>query len=329
MRNLWNISILVLSIVVLAACSSKKEEQTEAKANGESYPKKTIQIVVPWNPGGETDAITRMVAEDLEEELDQDIVIKNIAGGSGVVGAQEVLNANNDGYTLLAVHDSMALSELTGQADFGFADYEPISLLTSTYELIGTHPDNPWENMDDLINDAKEKPGEISYAASIGSTTQLLPALIQTDSDIELNIVGYDGTAERMKAVAGGDVHLSGVSVTAGKDYLEDERMKVLGYTGTERSPQLPDVPTLIEQGIDVSLATNIGLVAPKGTSDEIIKILNDALKKVANTEEFATQMEQLGSELNFKKSEDYINFIEKNEGNMKVSLEEAGLSDS
>ena len=317
---LW--SILLIFSLFMAACGSTDK----AGGKADDYPNKTIQFIVPWDAGGDSDAINRIIAEELEKELDQTVVVKNIAGASGVIGAQEALTAKPDGYTLLAVHDSVAMSQLTGQSDFGFSDFEPVALMTSTYDAIATHPENPWDSMEDLVEDAKKNPGKISYAASIGSTSQLEPALIQTAADIEFNIVGFDGTAQRMKAVVGNDVDLGSVSVAAGKDYISDNRMKLLGYTGEERSPELPDVPTLKEQGIDVVSATNRGVVAPKDTPEEIIKKLSDALDNIAKKDSFKKRIEEMGTDVNFKNTEDYAAFLKKAEEHMKVSLESSGL---
>src|SRR5699024_9253551 len=295
------LALVILLILILGACSNS-DEQVEQQVD--DYPEESIKLIVPWYAGGDTDIIFRLVADGLSEEMGEKVVIENIAGGSGVVGAQEFLSAENDGYTLLAVHDSVTLSQLTGQADFGFDDFEPISLLTSDYDTVATHPDSKWEDMEDLIEDAKENPGEITFAASVGSTTQLLPAMIQSAADVEFNIVGYDGTAERMKAIAGGDVDLGGVSVAAGKEYLEDDRMKLLGFAGDERSEQLPDTETLGEQGVEAEVATNRGIVAPQDTPDEIIEILSEALDEVVNDEEFEEKVSELGTDTNYKNPE-------------------------
>ncbi|GIN21603.1 MAG TPA: tripartite tricarboxylate transporter substrate binding protein [Bacillus bacterium] len=318
-RTLW--SLLLIFSLLLAACGSD-----EAGGKTDDYPNKTIQFIVPWDAGGDSDAINRIIAEELEKELGQTVVVKNIAGASGVIGAQEALTAKPDGYTILAVHDSVTMSELTGQADFGFSDFEPIAMMTSTYDAIATHPDNPWNSMEELVEDAKKNPGKISYAASIGSTSQLDPALIQTASDIEFNIVGFDGTAQRMKAVVGNDVDLGSVSVAAGKDYISSNRMKLLGYAGEERNPELPDVPTLKEQGIDVVTGTNRGVAAPKDTPEEMIKRLSDALEKVANNDSFKNRIEEMGTDVNFKNTEEYTEFIKISEETMKKSLENSGL---
>lgn len=320
------IVLSLLFVLLLAACSSKSGSGDGSEADG--YPKKPIQLIVPWDAGGDTDAINRIIAEELEKVLDQTVVIKNIAGASGVIGAQEALNAQPDGYTLLAVHDSVPMSQITGQADFGYFDFKPIANMTSTYNMIATSPKNPWENMEELVEDAKKNPEKITYAASIGSISQLEPALIETAADIKFNIVGFDGTAQRMKAVVGNDVHLGSVSVAAGKDYFEDNRMKLLGYTGEERSPELPDIPTLKEQGIDVVSAVNRGILAPKETPDEIVEKLAGALEEVAGKDSFKERMAELATDVNFKKNGEYEELLKKIEKDMEASLKNSGLVD-
>lgn len=313
---------LVALIVVLAGCSSQSSGGSSASA----YPKKTIKLIVPWSAGGDTDAIFRLVAAGLEKQLGQTVVVKNISGGGGTVGALKVLNADSDGYTLLAGHDSIAMSYLTGKTDFGYFDFEPVSLMTSTYDAIATNPASPWDSMKEVVKDAKANPGKITFGASIGSTSQLEPALIQAAADIKFNIVGYEGTAERMQAIVGDHLKLGGVSVVAGKEYLKADKMKLLGYMGPERSSVLPDVPTLKEQGIDVVSATNRGVYAPKGTSEEIIKKLSAALKKVANSDKFKSKMKKLGTDVNYKGYKEYNKYLKENKKDMEEALEKSGL---
>lgn len=325
-KFLLAMSFLGLALLTLVGCSNGSAKESDGAVD--DYPNKPIQLIVPWDAGGDTDAVNRIAAEELEKILGTTVVVKNIAGGSGVIGSQEALNAKPDGYTILAVHDSMAMSQLTGQASFGFDDFEPISLITSTYNMIATSPENPWDTMDDLVEDAKKNPGEISYAASIGSISELEPALIQTGADIKFNIVGYDGTAQRMKAIVANDVALGSVSIVAGKDYVAGDRMKFLGYTGEERSVEFPDIPTLKEQGIDVVSAANRGFVAPKGTPEAVIKKLNDALQKVTSSDTFINKLESLGTEVNYKGTEDYVQFIGDLEKSMEESLRQSDLID-
>lgn len=324
---MWKIlkcSVLFFLVLVLAlsGCSSKNA----SSKNGEDYPKKTIQLIVPWSAGGDTDAIFRLISKGLEKELGQTVVVKNIEGGGGTIGAAKAVKADPDGYTLLAVHDSIAMSKLTGKADFGYFDFAPVALMTSTHDAVATSIDSPWNTMKDVIKDAKKNPGKITFAASIGSTSELEPAEIQTAADITFNIVGYEGTAKRMQAVIGNHVDLGSVSVVAGKDYLKAHKMKLLGFIADERNPAIPDVPTLKEQGINVVSGTNRGVFAPKGTPKPIIEKLSKALEKVANSKEFKDKMTSLGTEINYKDQKEYTQFLKDNQKEMTKALKKSGL---
>lgn len=311
--------------LVIGACGGQGDPSGEdAAAN---YPQKSIQLIVPWSAGGDTDAIFRMVGEGLSEELGQPVVIRNVAGGGGSVGAQQALNESPDGYTLLAGHDSIAVSHISGQTDFGYFDFEPVALMTSTYDFVATPAASPWNNMEDMLEEAKKNPGEITYGASIGSTSELQPALIEAATDVEFNIVGYQDTAERMQALAGNHVDLGSVSVVAGKEYLDAGDMKLLGYFGEERSEAVPDIQTLKEQGIDVSTATNRGVFAPKGTPDAIVEKLSAALEVVATDEEFVSRLADFGTEVNYLDHEAYTGFLEENATEVEAAMKKAGMA--
>jgi tripartite-type tricarboxylate transporter receptor subunit TctC len=187
------ISTLLLVIVFAAGCSSASS--SEGAEGGSDYPKKTIKMIVPWDAGGDTDVIMRLIADKLSEELGQNVVVTNIPGGGGSIGAKEGMGAKGDGYTIIAGHDSIAMSELTGITDFNYFDFKPVSLVTSTHDIIATSIKSKWDSMEDVVKDSKENPGNIKFGATLGSTSHLTPASIQYISDIEFNIVGYEGTA--------------------------------------------------------------------------------------------------------------------------------------
>ena len=312
---------LILAVGLIAAgCGGG--EGTEGKVE---YPTKPITLIVPWNAGGDTDAIWRTVGKYLEKELGQTIVIQNIGGGSGAVGAQEALQAKPDGYTLLAGHDSIALSYVLGKTEFSYSDFEPIALMTSNPEIVATVTGSQFTDMDKVIAYAKEHPGELTFGASLGSTSHYTPAAIEAATGIDFKMVGYEGTADRMTAVLGGHINFGGVSIPAAKEYVAAKKMILLGIASEERDPNLPDTPTLKEQGIDVISRTNRGLFAPKETPEEIIQILRDALEKVSEKPEFQADIEKLGTYVQFM-GDDYGAWLEENQAQMDKVAEESGM---
>ncbi|WLD93765.1 tripartite tricarboxylate transporter substrate binding protein [Alkalihalobacillus sp. AL-G] len=294
--------LLLSAITALSGCSS-------SGAGG--YPEKTIKIIVPWGAGGDTDVINRIAAKYLEEELGGKITIQNIGGGSGSIGAQEAIGAEPDGYTLLAGHDSIGISKLMGQTDFDYFALEPVSLLTSAPQLIATHVDNPWDSMQDVVDQLKQEPESISFGASIGSTSHMVPLGIQDAAGVKFNIVGYDGTAKRTQALLGKHLDFGATTIPAAQEYMKANQLKILGIATEKRTAALPDVPTLKEQGIDFTNATNRGIFAPKGTPEEIIKTLSDAIKKVAENPEFIKEMENMGVELRYMDHEKYSKHLQ------------------
>lgn len=318
------VATLAIAALALAACGG---EDGDSAAD---YPNEAIQMIVPWSAGGDTDAIFRLIAGGLSEELGQNVVVQNIEGGGGSVGAQQALNASNDGHTLLAGHDSIAISSIKGQTNFGYMDFEPISLVTSTYDFVATSAQNEeWNDMESVLSEVNEEPGSVTFAAAIGSTSELQPILIADRAGVEFNIVGVTDTAERMQQLAGNHIDLGSVSATAGAEYMEAGTLKLLAYFGPERSEVAPDVPTLQEQGVDVVSATNRGLFAPEGTPEEILDILSDALEGVAQDEAFVQRLADLGTEVNYLPREEYVTWLEENEAELEQVMTDAGMTEN
>ena len=303
------IVVMMILALLLSACGSNS-----AGGSGEgesSYPEKTIKLIVPWAAGGDSDVIARITNKYLEEELGQKIIVTNIGGAGGAVGAQEALATEPDGYTLFAGNDSMAVSYLMGKTDFSYFEFEPVNLMTTANQLIATHIDNDWNTMADVVEDLKANPESISFGATIGSTTHIVPLGIMDKTDTKFNIVSYEGTAVRTQALLGNHLQLGSTTIPAAKEYLKAGQLKMLGIASAERNPALPDIPTLKEQGIDFVNATNRGYFFPKGTPQEIVKAMNDAMKKVAENPDYIKEMEDMGVDVNFMGTEDYTKYLQ------------------
>ncbi|MDI6601955.1 MAG: tripartite tricarboxylate transporter substrate binding protein [Thermoanaerobacteraceae bacterium] len=331
------IVILILVLAFISACGGQgqttqqtggQQTETQGKVDAQyaNYPDHPIQLIVPWGAGGDSDVLNRLVAKYLEKYLGQPIVIVNIGGGGGSVGAQQAMQAKPDGYTLLAGHDSLGMSYLTGGADFNYFDFEPIALMMSTADIVATHPGNSWSGMKDVIEDAKKRPEEITFGCSLGSTSQLTPAGIEYATGVKFKYVGYKDTAERMTALLGKQIDLGSTSIPAGSEYMKAGKIKLLGIAADKRAEQLPDLPTLKEQGIDWSLQTNRGYFAPKGTPKEVIQKVADALRKVSEDPDFQKEMYNQGTFVNYKNPEEYTQFLKENYEMLKDVLSKTGL---
>jgi tripartite-type tricarboxylate transporter receptor subunit TctC len=275
------------------------------------YPSKPIKVIVPWAAGGDTDIIVRLATGMAEKHVGQPLVVANIAGASGTTGAREAKTAPPDGYTVFAVHDFVHTTFHVGMGSVSYKDFEPICLLTSTYSIMTTHGGAKWKTMQEVIADAKQRPGQITVGASLGSTSHFFPAMIEKAAGVKFKYVGYDGTNPRMTALLGGHIDLGESNLTQ----LEKARggqLRFLAVAAEERLKEVPDVPTLKEVGIPVIYAVNRGFVAPKGTPAEALARLEAAFEKVSKDQAFAAEMAKQGTQVKFLGRSAYAEFLRK-----------------
>ncbi|HEX7054895.1 MAG TPA: tripartite tricarboxylate transporter substrate binding protein [Burkholderiales bacterium] len=280
-----------------------------------AYPERPIKLIVPWAAGGDTDVIYRTFAPIMQKHLggDATIVIANVGGASGTRGAKEAMSSPKDGYTIFAIHDSIHSTYYTGVADVNYDDFEPICLVTSTPSIITASPKTPWKDMKSLLADAKKRPGEITVGATLGSTSHFFPALVEQAAGVKFKYVSYEGTAPRMNALLGGHIDLAESNLTQ-KSKADAGQLKFLAIATDKRLPEVPNVPTLKELGIDVEYAVNRGLVAPKGTNREALAKLRSACAAAAKEPAFAAAMKKQGTLVHFLDAKAYTNFFKQND---------------
>ncbi|MDR7482428.1 MAG: tripartite tricarboxylate transporter substrate binding protein [Armatimonadota bacterium] len=278
-----------------------------------AYPERPIRFIVPWAAGGDTDAIMRVVARGLEKDLGVPVVVTNIPGASGTVGAREAKAAPADGYTVFAVHDSIHTTFYTGVAEVNYWDYTPVCLITSTPSIVATHPLR-WRAMKELIEDARKRPDEVKAGATLGSTSHFFLALIERKVGARLwRYVHYEGTAPRMTALMGGHIDVAETNLTQ-IDKMRGGQMRLLAIATDKRHPEARTIPTLKELGIDVVYAVNRGLVVPRGTPEPAVARLEQACEKVARDSAFAEAMRLQGTDVRFLNRQQYTFFLREND---------------
>ena len=291
-----------------------------------AYPDRPIKLVVPWAAGGDTDNIFRPFAPLLQKHVGQTVVIANVGGASGTKGAKEVKDSPADGYTVLAVHDYIHSTYYTGVADVQYSDFEPVCMLSSTASVLTASPKTPWKTWADLLADAKKRPGQISVGATLGSTSHFFPALIEQSAGIKFKYVSYDGLAPRMNAILGGHVDLTDANLTQ-KGKVEAGELKFLAIATEKRSPDLPNIPTLKELGVNVVYDVNRGLIVPKGTPAEAIAKLGSACAAAAKEPAFAEAMKKQGTDVRYMDRATYGDWLKKNDDLNKNLAKDLGLS--
>ena len=294
---------LVLALVVLIGAS----------AGFAAYPDRPIKLIVPWAAGGDTDAIFRPFGPQFQKHLGATVVIANVTGASGTVGAREAKNSPPDGYTLYATHDYIHSTYYTGVSDVSYKDFEPVCTVSSTPSVLTASPKTKWSSWQELLGDAKARPGQITVGATLGSTSHFFPALIEKSAGIKFKYVSYEGLAPRMNAILGGHIDLTDSNLTQ-KGKVDAGQLKFIAIATEKRLPQASTVPTLKELGVDVVYAVTRGIVAPKGTPADVLAKLEAACTKATAEPKFAEDMGKQGTFVRFMDRKAYAEFLQQND---------------
>lgn len=296
-----------------------------ATANA-AYPDRPIKMIVPWAAGGDTDNIFRPFAPALQKTLGgATVVIANIGGASGTVGAREAKVSPADGYTLYAVHDYIHSTYYTGMSDVNYTDFEPVCLIAATPSIVTASPKTKWNTMQGMVEDAKAHPSQISVGATLGSTSHFFPALVEKAAGIKFKYISYDGLAQRMNAILGGHIDLTDGNLTQ-KGKVDAAQLKFLAIATEKRSPELPNVPTLKELGYNVVYSVSRGLLAPKGTPADILSKLEGACGQAAKDPAFADSMKKQGTDVRYLDRKGYAEFLKQNDTLNKDLSRDLGL---
>ncbi len=308
------------SIVMLAALSA-----VAASAAFAAYPERPIKMIVPWAAGGDTDNIFRPFAPLLQKHIGQPVVIANVGGASGTKGAKEAKDSPPDGYTLYAVHDYIHSTYYAGVADVRYSDFEPICLLSSTPSVLTASPKTPWKTWQEMLADAKARPGQITVGATLASTSHFFPALIEKAAGIKFKYVSYEGLAPRMNAILGGHIDLTDANLTQ-KGKVEAGQLKFLAIATEKRSPEMPNVPTLKELGVNVVYDVNRGIVVPKGTPADVIAKLGAACAAAAKEPAFTDAMHKQGTLVRYMDRAIYAAWLKQNDDLNHALAKDLGL---
>jgi len=287
------ISMLVAGIVAGTAFNA-------AAVVAQDYPTQPVTIVVPFSAGGPTDTVTRLVAAAMSEDLGQQVVVQNVGGAGGTLGAGQVAAASPDGYTLLLHHIGMS----TAPALYASLPYDPmtdfdtIGLVTEVPMTIVARKDFEPATLEDLIAYVKEKGEDITYAnAGIGAASQLCGLLFMDALGTKMTEVPYQGTGPAMTDLLGGQIDMMCDQTTNTTSQIHAGEIKAYAVTTPERIAVLPDLPTLDEGGLDnFNLAIWHGLYAPAGTDPAIIERLSKSLQVALADEMVGNSFAELGT---------------------------------
>jgi len=273
--------------------------QSGTAANRADYPTRAIRMIVPFPPGG-SDTVARLIAQRLNEQLGQQVVVDNRPGAAGVIGTQLAAQAPADGYTLLFITASLTIVPNSARLPYDLSrDFAPISPLATAPLLIVVHPSVPARSVNELIQLAKARPGQLNYASSgTGSITHLAAALFSTVTGSRLVHIPYKGTGPAQTDVIAGDVQIMFGILGPALPFVRSGKLIGLGVTSSQRSTLAPDVPTVSEAGVPgYEAATWYGMLAPGKTPEPILAQLHGKVRTVVMSPDIVSRLAATGFE--------------------------------
>src|SRR5215813_1263242 len=284
-------------------------------APAQTYPDRLIRMVVPLGPGGPADTMARIVTQPLGPILGQTVIVENRAGAGGLIGSKSVAIAEPDGYTLLFGNIStlVVLPAVTRYKDYDPAKvFVPIAKVSQNYEVLIARPDFPARSVQELVAYAKANPGKLNFgSAGIGNTTHMAAELFMLKTGTRMVHVPYRGAAEAITGVMAGQVELFFGDIGGVLPLMREGRVRALAISSEKRSPDVPDLPTMIESGVpDYVVLTFTGVAAPAGTSPAVVAKLNGAINTALTQPEVSAAYAKLGADVRPASSADFAAFL-------------------
>lgn len=317
---------MTVLVLVLSMFASVAAFAADAK-----YPTKPITIVCPWSSGGGTDRTARFMAEMLSKELKQQVNVVNKTGGSGAVGHMEGAMAAPDGYTLTNVTFELNTLKYLGYADLSPANFTPVFQFNEDAAALSVRADSPFKNIKQLIDAIKTKPdGTFLFSGSVIACAWDLPRIqMLMTAGISPKRVKFiptqGGAAPAITELLGGHVDVVVCSYPEISPQVAAGQVRTLAVFAEERNPLFPDVPTLKEQGIDVSGGTWRGFAVPSKTPEYVVSILKDAFAKIVATQEFKDFMNKNQFGIKIRSGKAFGDFMNAEFVSLKGVMEEAG----
>src|SRR5919106_4419085 len=312
----------LLSLVLAASFESPAQEK---------YPNRPITIVAPFPPGGVADLTARPVAAALEKVLNNPVVVVNKTGAAGAVGMSFVANSKPDGYNLLMALSSISIIPeadklFDRQPAYTMDQLIPIALISADPTIFVVSADRPWKSVKEFVDDAKKRPGQISYSSSgVYGTLHMATEMLSHAGGISLKHVPYSGAGPALTAILGGhvDTLASGPAVVI--PHIKAGKLRPLAGWGAKRVASLPDVPTFKELGYDIEFYIWAGLFAPRGTPAPVMKRIRDSVRQAVSTAEFKTAMEKLQTPIAYLDAPEFQKFWDKDAKMLADAIKRVG----
>ncbi len=315
------LSVLIVGLLVVSSLFAQGGKE-------DVYPSQTVNIIVPVSAGGGTDLLVRAMQNALQENLDTTVTVTNVTGAGGAIGFAQGASSRPDGYNVTALVAELLTVPQVADVNFSYESFEPVCNVNSEYGTITVAADAPYDTLPEFIEYCKAHPGEVSFGNSgIGGIWHFVAAAFAQEAGIEITHVPFEGGGTAVTALAGGHVDAVPVTYTEVEVQVEAGRAKVLAVLAPERLPNLPDVPTAAEYGLD-NLVFTIwrGFGVPLETPQEIVDRLAEAFQAALDDEEVTAFMEQRGYTKDYRDGQGLYDLMAREEASYAEQAVALGL---
>lgn len=274
---------------------------TSIATHAQKYPVKPIRMIVGYAPGGGSDIMGRLMAQQMTEAFGQQVVVENRPGAAQNVAADYIAKQPADGYTLFLSSAALGvnISLYPKLNHHPQKDFAPVAVFATAPNLLLVHPSYPAKNVREFIAVARKNPGKLNFSSSgSGSAQHLSGELLKIQIGVDITHVPYKGSAPSMTALASGEVDFSFNNIPSSQPLMTPGRVRALGITSVKRSPLLPELPTMDESGLKGFVTqTWYGVLVPAGTPAEVVNALNAVIVKTVQKPEFRDRLSQMGAD--------------------------------
>jgi tripartite-type tricarboxylate transporter receptor subunit TctC len=303
-------------------------------AHAQQFPNRPITMIVPFPPGGIADITGRPLAATMSKVLGQQVVVENKAGAGGAVGHAFVAKAKPDGYTIMTALSSIVVipeaDKVNGRAStYQMSDFTPIALVSADPTILLVPTDSPWKSLKDLVDDARARPGKISYSSSgVYGTIHTCFEMLAQAANVKLLHVPYKGGGPSMTALIAGEVNLTAQSPGVSNPHIKSGKVRVLGSWAGARTAALPEVPTMKEQGYDVEFYIWAGVFAPAGLAPDVRERITAAVRASMQDPEFQKAMANVNTPINFKEGKEFDAFVDTDTKRLAAVVQKMGKTE-
>ncbi len=313
MKKITLLSALLALTIVMTGCSSSETSNGGTGEDSASYPSQPIQTIITANAGGGVDVTARITGKYAEEILGQSLVPVNVAGAGGATGAQQALDADADGYTVLYTTDAIITMHQMGMSEFDYTAFKPVGIHAEATNMTFV-TSNEFQTFEEFVEYAKANPGELKFGVQTGTYSEQLAAMMWKDLGIEIQIIDIGTISDIVVALVGGHIDMAAGPMGNMADYVENGDFVAHGMLSQETNPDYAEIPTMYELGVNFHLPRFYLYLFEAEVSDEIVKTFADAIYEVSQNPDYQAEISEQAYTPRVMTMEETLTYIQETE---------------